>query len=291
MKNKYPKISIVTPSFNQGDFLEDTIKSVLDQNYPNLEYIVIDGGSTDKSVSIIKKYSSKLKYWVSEKDNGQADAINKGFKQASGEIMAWINSDDILFPGSLNLVANIFQQAQDIDWLSAIPTTITREGFLAHRGLKPAYFKALIKRGFYHGAGLGFIMQESTFWRSSLWEKAGSKVDDLYYGLDYTLWRRFANHASLVPVFTSLAAYRLNPNRKSIKQYAYFEEIGVKFSRFLQPFMRVFRVMFIPFFRKFRFSSKIVFDEKIGNWVYYRGWIENGKKCFNPVVIENKKLK
>ena len=90
----WPKISIVTPSYNQGDFLEQTILSVLNQNYPNLEYIIIDGGSTDKSMEIIKKYEKYISYWISEKDNGQADAIKKGFRKSSGEIFAWINSDD-----------------------------------------------------------------------------------------------------------------------------------------------------------------------------------------------------
>lgn len=99
----YPKISIVTPSFNQSEFLELTIRSVLDQGYPNLEYIVIDGGSTDGSVDIIKKYADKISYWVSEKDGGQYDAINKGFARSSGEIMGWINSSDLYYHGHLNL--------------------------------------------------------------------------------------------------------------------------------------------------------------------------------------------
>ena len=104
----YPKISIVTPSFNQGIFLEATIQSVLNQNYPNLEYIVIDGGSTDNSVKIIKKYEKYLSYWVSESDRGQSHAINKGFTISTGEIMGWLNSDDLYTSGALNHVANVF---------------------------------------------------------------------------------------------------------------------------------------------------------------------------------------
>jgi glycosyltransferase involved in cell wall biosynthesis len=95
IRDYYPKITIVTPSFNQGEFLEETIQSVLNQGYPNLEYIIIDGGSTDKSVDIISKYSKELSYWVSEKDNGQSEAINKGFRKATGEIVTWLNSDDL----------------------------------------------------------------------------------------------------------------------------------------------------------------------------------------------------
>src|SRR5688572_23620138 len=107
-KKHWPRISIVTPSYNQGIFLEETLRSILLQNYADLELIVIDGGSKDNSVEIIKKYEPWITYWISEKDNGQSDAINKGFKKASGEIVAWINSDDLLTPGSLHKVAEYF---------------------------------------------------------------------------------------------------------------------------------------------------------------------------------------
>ena len=104
---KKAKISIITPSFNQGKYLEQTILSVLDQKYPNLEYIIIDGGSNDNSVEIIKKYEHRLKYWVSEKDNGQANAINKGLSHCTGEIICWLNSDDYYLPDTLKKISNI----------------------------------------------------------------------------------------------------------------------------------------------------------------------------------------
>ncbi len=113
-KKTYPKISVITPSYNQGQFLEECMKSVLDQNYPNLEYIVIDGGSNDQSVEIIKKYESKLAYWISETDGGQSHAINKGFSHATGDLIAWLNSDDLYYEKSLWKIADIYKRYEDI---------------------------------------------------------------------------------------------------------------------------------------------------------------------------------
>jgi len=180
---KIPKISIVTPSLNQGKYLEKTIQSILGQNYPNLEYVIIDGGSTDNSLQIIKKYANRLAYWVSEPDKGQFDAINKGFMKTSGEIMTWLNSDDILMPGSLDFVANIFNQLSHIQWISGIPACIDSRGHIVYVGYKPAYLRRLIALGFYHGAGLNFIMQEGTFWRRSLWNRVGGKLKKSSYGI------------------------------------------------------------------------------------------------------------
>ena len=115
---KFPKISIVTPSFNQAKFLENTIQSIFLQNYPNIEYIVIDGGSGDISVDIIKKYADQLHFWCSELDGGQYDAINKGFSKASGDILCWLNSDDMYFPWTLKTVASIMTQFPQVEWLT-----------------------------------------------------------------------------------------------------------------------------------------------------------------------------
>jgi glycosyltransferase involved in cell wall biosynthesis len=264
-----PKISIVTTSLNQGKYLEQTIQSVLGQNYPNLEYIVMDGGSKDNSLKIIKKYSRKLKYWVSKPDKGQYDAINKGFKKATGEIITWINSDDILMPGSLNLVANIFSQLPKVHWISGIPTVINDEGLIVHVGHKRAFIKKFLESGFYHGAGLGFIMQEGTFWRRKLWDKAGGKVKRLNYGFDYELWKKFAQHAELTAVYTSLAAFRLNPERKTKKLTKYYKEIGVPFPNQLKYLMFPARFFVHHLLRLTRASSKISYHSKKYKWYYH----------------------
>jgi glycosyltransferase involved in cell wall biosynthesis len=223
----FPKISMVTPSYNQGEFLERTICSILDQNYPNLEYVIIDGGSTDQSIKIIKKYQKYLSYWESKPDRGQSHAINKGFEKTTGEVMAWLNSDDILRAGSLKLVGNIFAQFAEIEWLTSLPSVINDQDYQVYLSSSPLYVRSFIKRGWYIQKFMNFIMQEGTFWRRSLWQKAGSRVVEAPYSMDLKLWQSFANHAPLYCANVCLASYRLNPNRKNNDGHDnYYKEIN-----------------------------------------------------------------
>src|ERR1051326_100921 len=123
-----PQISIVTPSFNQGAFLEETIQSVLDQHYPNLQYVIIDGGSTDGSVDIIRKFERYLAFWVSEPDGGQYDAINKGFSRTTGEVMAWLNADDKYLPWTLSTVADLLASLPQVEWVTSLPHLFWDQG-------------------------------------------------------------------------------------------------------------------------------------------------------------------
>lgn len=176
MKN-YPKISVVTPSFNQGEFLERTILSIINQGYPNLEYIICDGGSTDCSVDIIKKYEDQLTWWCSEKDKGQTDAINKGMKKATGDICCWINSDDVLLPRALFIVGCYFLDHPEIEFLNGLTIEIDKED----RVMK---FNHIVMNLFFFRHGCYNISQQGMFWKRSLFTKLGFLDDSFHAKMD-----------------------------------------------------------------------------------------------------------
>jgi glycosyltransferase involved in cell wall biosynthesis len=227
----WPKISIVTPSLNQGQFIEETIRSVLLQGYPELEYIIIDGGSSDGSVDIIRKYQDNLCFWVSETDGGQYDAINKGFAKATGEIMAWINADDKYTPWAFSIVGEIFSTLAQVEWITSLfPITWDDKGRATTCHYRDGYSREGFRRGEnLHGAGWsakGWIQQESTFWRRSLWERSGGYIDtSLHLAADFELWARFYQYAELVGVETPLGGFRIHGHQKTTRfREQYIEE-------------------------------------------------------------------
>lgn len=223
-----PTISIVTPSFNQGEFLEECIDSILSQNYPNLEYIIMDGGSSDNSVEIIKKYEKYLTYWQSRPDGGQYAAINEGFRKTSGAIMAWLNSDDKYQENAFFKVAFLFAHYHHIDWLTARPAFWDGEGKakLVDTRLLPERSRGQYLRKEYDDP---YIQQESTFWRRSLWEKAGGYLQgDLKFAGDLELWTRFFRNARLFTVDTLLSGYRVHGNQKAMLQLDLYREEAEK---------------------------------------------------------------
>jgi len=268
--SKFPKISIVTPSYNQGKYIEETIKSVLEQNYTNFEYVIIDGGSSDNSQKIINKYRKKLKYFESKKDRGQSHAINKGFKHTDGEIMAWINSDDVLRPGALRLVASIFAQFPEIEWLTSLPSTINENGYQIYLAQPPLYVRQFIKMGLYTRKLLGFVMQEGTFWRRSLWNKASAQLDEVPYSMDMKLWQNFAKYSQLFCINACLASYRLNPNRKNNDQHQnYYKEMNnLVPATILLPAKIIWRQIAKMAYHS-RLSPSIYFDQEKLSW-YFR---------------------
>lgn len=220
-ETRAPRICIVTPSFNQARFLEETLRSVLDQNYPNLEYVVVDGGSRDGSVDIIRKYEQRLKWWVSEPDQGHYDALNKGFVHTSGEIMAWINSDDKYLPWTFSVVADVMNAFPQIEWLTSRFHLFWDEQGRAvrceeHRGFSRRQIRC---GGTLPGSGWpawGFLQQEATFWRRSLWERAGGRLNQAYsLAGDFELWMRFAAQAELYCADVPLAGFRQHPSQQT----------------------------------------------------------------------------
>ncbi len=201
-----PKISVVTPSFNQGGFLEQTILSVLGQGYENLEYIVIDGGSTDESVPIIRKYAGQMVLWVSEKDFGQADALNKGFSRATGDILCWINSDDFLLPGALLRLAAEFREEDDLVYGGCLSFSETGRKCVINRPPEHNYEQLCL---------MDYIVQPSSFWRRSLWEKTGPLDTSLHYAFDWEWFMRAAQFGKFRRSETIFSAYRFHAAHKS----------------------------------------------------------------------------
>jgi len=182
----FPRVSIVTPSYNQARFLEATIQSVLAQDYPNLEYIIVDGGSTDGSVEIIRRYADRLAWWVSEPDRGQTDAINKGFAHASGEIFAWLNSDDTYEPGAVAEAAAFLAAHPQVGLVYGDASFIDAEGRVIGRfNARQTSLKRLRRGGVY-------IPQQAAFWRADLWHQVGPLDPSFYFAMDYDLWVRLA---------------------------------------------------------------------------------------------------
>jgi Glycosyl transferase family 2 len=217
--NDWPKITVVTPSFNQGQFIEETIRSVLYQGYPNLEYFIIDGGSIDNTVEILKKYESKISYWVSEKDKGQTHAINKGFERATGSIYAYLNSDDVYMPYTLKLIAEIFTKFNEVQWLTGYKTHLNAN-YVFSPDVNATYLfdRKFFRKGLHILPILGWNQQPSTFWTSQLHKKSGNQFNELIDGnMDINLWIRFSEHERLFFLSALLAAMRKHPEQKSQK--------------------------------------------------------------------------
>lgn len=218
----YPKISIITPSFNQGRYIEQTIQSVLNQNYPNLEYIIIDGGSTDETVEIIKKYEKHLAYWISEKDKGQTDAINKGFATCTGEIFNWLNSDDYYEPNTLHRVAEAFKNNENISVVCGMEW-----GFQDNNpNERVLHAGSIIKENVYQTILTGIIDQPCTFFLRAAIEPFFPLDISLRYVMDRQLWWSYLlkfgqdNILQTDEVFTN---FRLHSNSKSVADADLFD--------------------------------------------------------------------
>jgi glycosyltransferase involved in cell wall biosynthesis len=203
-------VSIVTPSFKQAGFLEATIKSVLEQDYPQIEYIIVDGGSNDGSLDIIQRYADRLAWWVSEPDRGQTDAINKGFAHASGQVLAWINSDDTYQPGAISRAVNFLQTHPEIGMVYGDANFIDRDGKVIGRFPACQTDYRRLRQGYVH------IPQQASFFRADLWQKVGPLDPTFYFAMDYDLWVRLAAIAPLFYTQQLWANFRLHGDAKTV---------------------------------------------------------------------------
>lgn len=229
----FETISLVTATYNSARYLEATLQSVLQQNYPALEYFVMDGASNDGTQAIIERYSEHLTYWESEPDSGMYDAIQKGFTRSTGSIMGYLNSDDLYLPHTLATVNAIFRDLPQVEWITSLRPMIWNErGELVDVMAVDGFHKEAFIRGEYlHGGHFmrDSIQQESTFWRRSLWEKAGSSLDtSLKLAGDFELWARFYQHADLVGVRTILAGFRVHSEQLTAKQRRAYDDEAIK---------------------------------------------------------------
>jgi len=212
--NPAPTISIVTPSFEQGHFIERTLYSVVNQNYPALEYVVQDGGSTDDTVDVLRRFEGSLTRWASEPDNGQGDAINRGFAHTSGEIMAYLNSDDLLLPGALAYVARYFMTHPDVDVVYGHRMMIDEHDGHVGSLILPRHDDEELTL-------LDFVPQETLFWRRAAWDAAGGQIDpSLRFALDWDLLLRFRESgAKMVRLPRFLGAFRVHEEQKTATWY------------------------------------------------------------------------
>jgi glycosyltransferase involved in cell wall biosynthesis len=205
-----PLVSIVTPSYQQARFLESTIRSVLEQDYPRLEYIIVDGGSTDGSVEIIQRYADRLAWWVSEKDKGQTDAINKGFARAQGDIFAWLNSDDTYNPGAVSAAVKVLTEHPEVGLVYSDCNYVDEEGRVIgqFRAAQTDYLR--LRQGYVH------IPQQTMFFRAKYWQELGPLDPSFYFAMDYDLWTRIARQAPLKYVQgQSWANFRIHGSGKT----------------------------------------------------------------------------
>ena len=238
----HPRISIITPSFNQGDFIEQTILSVLSQDYPNIEYLIMDGGSSDTTLTILKKYSGKIT-WISEADKGQTHAINKGLRLATGSIVGYLNTDDLLLPGTLKKVAEVFINDPQSVWVTGKCRIVDEENNEIRRPIT-IYKNALLGS---HNFSLllmtNYISQPATFWLREALESAGYLDENLRYVMDYEYWLRLYSRWPPVFIPEYLAVFKIHRNSKTTStghKDVYVDEEKIVVGRYVRSRFQMF---------------------------------------------------
>lgn len=263
---KLPKISIITPSFNQGQYLEETILSVLNQDYPALEFFIIDGGSTDGSVEIIKKYANRLTYWESKPDRGQSHAINKGFRMASGEIVGWLNSDDLLAPGALKVVAQAWQKNPRLGLISGQTEIIDQAGKPTGNifGSEPNVINSLL-------SSENPVSQPSTFFSISALKEVGFLDETLHMSMDWDLWLRIGARYPTLFIPKMLSKSR---NWEMTKTRTQLVRSGPEHIRIVKNFIKQNPDFLTPMQKRQALGSGYLrkgrLDYEAGKWLFFR---------------------
>jgi len=258
---EWPRITVVTPSYNQAQYLPETIESVLNQEYPNLEYIIVDGGSTDGSVEIIKRYERYLAYWVSEKDSGQSDAINKGFGKSTGRLFNWINSDDVLFPGALYRIAQAYRARPDAALIAGGHARCDCHGRVRRISVPPSR-RAITPESWVIAVG-----QESTFVASEMFRLVGGVREDLHCKMDADLYYRvfaaggrYVRASGLVGMIREHPAAKGTANREdwAVEERQLFDEYAIVRTRHdtAKRWLRVGRSLDGSYLRSFVMSIR-----------------------------------
>lgn len=211
-----PRLSLVTPSFNQGRYVARTVRSVLRQDYPNLEYIFLDGGSTDDTMAAVAPYLERFAYWRSAPDAGQSAAVHEGLQRSTGDVMGYLNSDDLLAPGALSTVMRFFERHPHVDAVYSHRLFIDEDDLVLRAWLLPPHSDYLISRW-------DFLPQETCFWRRGLFERAGNVDPGLAFAFDYELFVRYMRAGKFVRLNTFLGAFRWHGDSKTVSQY---ESVG-----------------------------------------------------------------
>lgn len=274
-----PKLSITIPSYNQADYLEETLCSVLGQRYPNLELIVIDGGSTDGSVEILKRYSHDLAYWISEPDRGQTHAINKGLEHSTGEVISYLNSDDLLLPGSLHRIGELFENPETL-WIGAVSETFDQSGCLGQVNPQLPTDKWEYLTPWHRSSEYVFPCSNVSFMRRNLVEKCGRFDESYNYGMDIEYYLRAVFQAGVEPQLIPdvLGRWRWHEESKTWRQglaYGFREDevrMAIQYASYLQPAERSQVLDKIREQQKQLVSRKVMFYRKRGE--RKRAWLE-----------------
>lgn len=275
--DQLPLVTIVTPSFNQADTLRQTIESVLSQDYPNIQYIVMDGGSTDATCDILRQYEGRLE-WISEKDNGQSDAIHKGFCKAKGQIIAWLNSDDIYTPGAIRTAVKSLQTHPHVDLVYGDVDWITRNGkFIAHCVSTEQFNRHRLL----HYSN--FICQPTTFFRRNAYEAIGGLNADLHFVMDYDLWLKLTAHKPAVYIQQRLAQVRCYEETKT-------SQGGTKRMVEMQDMIRSHQGNGLPAFYRLEYAGILLADAmqhlmKLRLLPFFSCIFQIVKNVFSPRVL------